>query len=125
MLSGLACLALGLIIVTTNGPTAAAQKDGPKYTIPEVMKKAHSGKMALLNKVKSGTATDAEAKDLLEMYQALAKNKPPMGDDASWKKRTEALLEGAKLYVDGKKDDGKSKLNTAANCTGCHKIHKG
>jgi hypothetical protein len=88
------------------------------------MKKAHSGGKSLLKKVTSGKATDTEAKDLLTMYQALAKNNPPQGDAASWKTKTAALIEGAKLYVDGKKDEALPKLTKASNCTGCHNIHK-
>jgi hypothetical protein len=125
LLFALTCVALAVAMVAGEGNTSAAQQDGPKYTIPEVMKKAHQGKMALLKKVTSGKASDAECKDLLEMYQALAKNKPPQGDAESWKKKTDALVEGAKLYVDGKKDDAVTKLNGASNCAGCHKVHKG
>jgi hypothetical protein len=124
MLIGLTCVALALALVASTGNTSAAQQDAPKYTIADVMKKAH-GKAGLLNKVKGKTATDMEAKDLLEMYQALSKNKPPQGDADSWKTKTTALVEGAKLYVDGKKDDGVTKLNAATNCKGCHSVHKG
>ena len=67
----------------------------------------------------------AEGEELLEMYKALAKNKPPQGDTASWKKKTAALIDGAQLYVDGKKDDAKTQLNAAKNCQACHQVHKG
>jgi hypothetical protein len=120
----LACVALAVTIVVADGGTSSAQQDSPKYTIKDVMKKAH-GKTGLLNKVKSEKASDAEAKELLEMYVALSKNKPPQGDADSWKKKTDALVDGAKLYVDGKKDDAVTKLNGAANCKGCHAVHKG
>ena len=79
----------------------------------------------MLNKVKSKMATDEEAKELLVMYVALGKNKPPQGDAVSWKTKTDALVEGAKLYTQGKKDEGVTLLNKAANCMGCHKAHKG
>ena len=115
-----------MCLVLTLAVAAGANKQGePKYTISQVMKKAHSGKGALLNKVTSGKASKAEAEELLEMYKSLAKNKAPQGDAESWKKKTDALIEGAQLYVDGKKDDAKSKLNAAKNCQACHQVHKG
>jgi len=113
------CLALALVIVATAG----AEGD-PKYTISDVMKKGHGGKASLLKKVTSGTATEAEGKELLAMYEALAKNKPPQGDADSWKAKTTALVAGAKLYVEGKKDEAKTKLTEASNCKGCHSVHK-
>lgn len=119
MIAGI-CLALGVAIVATSVSDAG----DPKYTISDVMKKAHAGKGALLNKVISGKATEQEGKDLLEMYQALAKNKPPQGAADSWKTKCDALIEGAKLYVDGKKDDAKTKLTAAKDCKGCHSVHK-
>jgi hypothetical protein len=117
--------ALAVAVLLGSGDSSAAPQDAQKYTISDVMKKAHGGKTGLLNKVKSGMATDAEAKTLLEMYQALAKAKPPQGDADSWKTKTTALVEGAKLVVDGKKDEGVTKLNGAANCKACHSVHKG
>ena len=113
------------LAVATAASSVASDPGEAKYTISQVMKKAHSGKGALLNKVTSGKASDAEGKELLTMYEALAKNKPPQGDAESWKKKTNALVEGAKLYVDGKKDDAKAKLNAAKNCKDCHQVHKG
>src|SRR5947209_19536811 len=124
ILIAVTCMALALAMLVGGGDTSAAPQDAPKFTIADVMKKAH-GKTGVLNKVKKGQASDTEAKDLLELYQALAKNKPPQGDADSWKNKTTALIEGAKLYVDGKKDDAVAKLNGAANCQACHKIHKG
>jgi hypothetical protein len=119
-----ACVALGLTILAADGITSTPQQDTPKYTIKEVMKKAH-GKDGILNKVKSEKASDAEAKTLVEMYVALSKSTPPKGDADDWKKKTGAMVEGAKLYVDGKKDDAVTKLNAATNCKACHAQHKG
>jgi hypothetical protein len=125
LLIAVACVALAGVIIAADGTTSSAQQDTPKYTIKDVMKKAHDKKTGLLNKVKAENATDAEAKQLLEMYVALSQNKPPQGDADSWKKKTDALVEGAKLYVDGKKDDAVTKLNGASNCKGCHSMHRG
>jgi hypothetical protein len=117
------CLVLALA-VAAHSNAAGQSKDDPKYTIKDVMKKGNS-KGGLLSKVLGGKATDADAKTLLEMYQSLAKQKPPAGDADSWKMKTTALIEGAQLVVDGKKDDGLAKLKDATNCMNCHKVHKG
>ena len=124
----LALVAVGIASMTAWYSTAAQKddkdKDKPKYTIKEVMKKAHAAKDALIKKVQSGDATKEETKELLAMYKALAANKPPRNDDEDWKKRTKALMDAAQAAVDGKKDAGE-KLKKAADCKGCHDNHKG
>src|SRR6516164_7790345 len=80
--------------------------DDPK-PIKEIMGKAH--KDGLLKKVSSGKASGDEKKELLALYEDLAKNKPPMGDEADWKTRTEAMVKAAKAVV----DTGDKKSETA------------
>src|ERR1700757_2160487 len=113
------------IAVGTNG-LAVGDKD---YTIKDVMQKAHAkkkdGTPTLLAKVTSGKASDEEAKTLLAMYQSLAKQKPPAGDADAWKAKTKEMVEGAKLYVDGKKDEGAAALKKSVQCMACHKEFKG
>jgi hypothetical protein len=124
----LALVALGIATTTAWYSTAAQKddkdKDKPKYTIKQVMKKAHAGKDALLKKVQAGDASKEEMKELLAMYKALEVNKPPRGDDADWKKRTKALVDGANAAVENKKD-ASDLLKKAADCKGCHDLHKG
>ncbi len=91
--------------------------------IKDVMKKAHTGKPTLLAKATGAKATDDDKKMLLELYEALGKNKPPKGDEDEWKKRTEAIVAAAKDLVEGTKGAG-AKLTKAANCGACHKAHK-
>jgi hypothetical protein len=112
-LLGFGLVALGLVVVAGLGARAADEK--PKYTISEVMVKAH--KEGLLKKVTSGKASDAEKKQLCEMYEALAANKPPKGDASSWKDKTSAIVAACK------KDDAKA-LAKATNCGACHSVHK-
>ncbi len=100
-----------------------ADGDKPKYTIKQVMKDVHAGKESVLKKVIAGKASDAEKEKLLEMYQSLAKSKPPQGDAASWKAKTEALVAAAQAEVDGAEGAG-AKLEKAANCGACHGVHK-
>jgi cytochrome c553 len=118
------CLVVALAAVAHSSAAGQDKDETPKYTIKEVMKKGQN-KGGLYMKVLSGKASDADAKTLLEMYQSLAKQKPPAGDADSWKTKTTALIEGAQLYVDGKKDDGLAKMRDAGNCMNCHKVHKG
>jgi len=103
-------------LVTTTWLAARAADDKPKHTIKDVMKVAHKG--GLMKKVADGNASDDEKKQLVELYESLAANKPPKGDDADWKTKTDALLDAAK------KVDGKA-LQKAANCKACHEAHKG
>lgn len=97
----------------------AAEDEKPKHTIKDVMKNAHA-KGKLRDKVAAGTASDEEKKLLVEYYEALAANKPPKGDEASWKEKTAELVAAAKAAAEG----DVSKLK-AVNCMGCHRAHKG
>jgi len=97
---------------------AGAQADKPKYTTKQVMKGAQA-KGGLKDKVIAGTATEDERKELIAMYEALALNKPPRGEEASWKEKTAALVEAAK-------SGDVEKIKAAANaCMACHSAHKG
>jgi hypothetical protein len=102
----------------------AADSDKPKYTIEEIMGKAHEGKNSLFKKVVSGKADADQKKELLSLYEELAKNKPEKGSQDDWKKRTTAMVGAAKEVVADKPDAGK-KLAKAVNCKGCHDLHRG
>jgi hypothetical protein len=116
------CLVLAMLAAV--GGAIAVSQDKEEVTIKDVMKKAHAGGgKSLLSRVQSGKASDDDKKMLLELYQALAKNKPPKGDEEGFKKRAEALVDAAQAAVDGKKDAGKQ-LKKAADCKGCHSNHK-
>lgn len=91
-------------------------KDKEKVTIKQVMKKAMAG--GLCKKVATGKASSEERKELVALFEALAKNEPPKGDEESWKKKTKALVDAAKA------NDGDA-LKKAADCAACHKEHKG
>jgi hypothetical protein len=120
---GMAVLTLGL--AAGLGMFQAADEAKPKYDIEEIMEKAHKPpKNSLLVQVKTGKANAEQKKELLELYQELAKNKPEKGDLKDWQKRTNALVKAAKDVVDGK-EGSLAKLGTAANCAACHKIHRG
>ncbi|MCC6419665.1 MAG: hypothetical protein IT429_15640 [Gemmataceae bacterium] len=116
------CVAAAALLVGAGQNSQAGQKE--KYSISDVMKQAHNKKTGLLKKIASGKGDKADAEKLLEMYIALAKNKPPQGDADSWKKFTDGLVAAAKVAVEGGKNAGKQ-LTKAANCGACHKVHKG
>jgi hypothetical protein len=101
---------------------AARADDKPKNSIADVMKKAH--KEGLLKKVTGGKADDAEKKELLALYEDLAKNKPPKGDEEGWKKKTEAIVKAAKEVSGGDAKAVKA-LGKATNCKACHDAHRG
>jgi hypothetical protein len=123
--AALLCLmAFGSALVLRSGIAQETEKEDekkPKFTIKQVMEKAHKNK--LLNKVAEGKATEAEAKELVELYRALGKNEPPRGETEAWKKKTVAILEAAEDTV-AKKEGAAERLTKAANCANCHKEHK-
>jgi hypothetical protein len=96
---------------------AANAQDTPKYTVKQVMQKAMK-KGGLVDKVKGGTATEGEKKDLVDMFTAMHEAMPKKGDPDNWKKMTDALVAAAKS------GDAKA-LGVAANCAVCHKEFKG
>jgi len=118
-----AAVALSLaVVITTSALTRAADDDKPKVTTKEVMKRAMKG--GLCKKVASGKGDDAEKKELLDLFEALAKNEPPKGDADSWKEKTGALVKAATGISKGE-DGAGAALVKAADCKGCHSLHKG
>jgi hypothetical protein len=117
-------LAAGVVIVLgwVAFGVATNAEDKPKHTIKEVMKACMKG--GLCKKVADGKATEEEKAKLVECFEALAANKPPKGEDASWKEKTAALVAAAKDCAAGKEGAGAA-LGKAANCMGCHSAHKG
>ena len=114
-------LAAGALAFVTLVGLNLRAADDPK-PIKEIMGKAH--KDGLLKKVSSGKASDDEKKELLALYEDLAKNKPPMGDEADWKTRTEAMVKAAKAVVDTGDKKSETALGKTVNCAACHKLHK-
>ena len=96
-------------------------QDKPKYSIKDVMVKAHKG--GLMKKVASGKASAEEKKQLLEFYEALAANKPPAGDEADWKVKTSAIVAAAREAAEGDEAAAK-KLSDTVKCMDCHQAHK-
>jgi hypothetical protein len=118
VLGGMGVLAvLGLVLSTATGA------DEKQLTIKEIMKKGHDGKPALCKKVADGKASKEEKQELLDLYIALAKTKPPMGDADAWKAKCDALVAAAKKCVADDKD-GIADFKKAVACKACHEAHK-
>jgi hypothetical protein len=115
-----ASLTVMMALVLTLGNNKAGEK--PKYTIKEVMKKAHVGDK-LMAKVASGKADDSEKMLLAELYKALSQNTPPKGDADDWKKKTTALVDASSNAAKGD-EKAAATLPKLANCMACHKEHK-
>ena len=126
--------ALGMVAVMT-GYGVATSADDKTPDISEIMIKGHKGTDAFLTKLKAEVKGEkwedatTHAKALNVFGEALGKNKPPKGDEKSWKTLTEKYAANTKAVLAGveKKD---AKAATAAlnaiggSCGGCHKAHK-
>lgn len=125
MVSGLALAAV--LYLAGLGAFRAEDKDTakgkPKYTIEDVMEKAHDEDDGLLKKVIGGKSEKKDRELLLELYTALGQNKPPKGSADSWKEKTGKILKAAQTLVKDEKE-GIELLKKAVNCKACHDIHR-
>jgi len=114
----IAMLTLAIAATWTVSQLRAADED---IKIKDVMAKAMKGK--LCEKVAKGEGSADDKAELVKLFTALGKNKPPKGDADSWKAKTDALLAAAKDAQAGKDGAGPA-LMKAANCGACHGMHK-
>lgn len=115
------CLVLGGVLLGAGHSPQAAETETPKNSIAEVMKSGM--KQQRWKKLVSKDATEAEKKELLELFEDLAKNKVPAGDAKDWEKKTTELVDAAKAAIkDGA--DAEERLQKAVNCAACHRDHK-
>jgi hypothetical protein len=105
------------------GHLYAADKGGA-LTVSDVMKRAFKGKeKSTFAQITAGKGTAEQKKQLVEYCEALAAAKPEKGDQADWNKRTGDMLAAAKKVAGGD-DKALTTLKNAANCKGCHDLHK-
>lgn len=121
----LAAAAVGMTtavaLVTQSLSWAQQAAAAPKYSIEEVMEKAH--KDGLLQKVADGEATAEEKALLLDLYLSLLESDPPMGDAAGYRaKSAEAVVAAARVVVG--REGAEAEIKRAVNCAACHKEHK-
>ncbi len=114
---------------------AAPAADDKLPDIAEIMKKGHAKTDGYLTKikgaVKDGKWEDAQkyAKDLNILGEALGKNKPPKGDEKSWKTMSAKYAENTGKVLKGAEAKDAKATNAGlgaigGSCGGCHKAHK-
>lgn len=118
----LALLGLGMFLASDAAGPTPDEKDKPSVSIMDIMTKAH-GRNGLRKKFMDGQASKEEKDELLNLYVELGKNKPPKGDGASWKKRTDAIVKATKDTIDNK-SGAKNRFANATRCKDCHDQHK-
>jgi acyl carrier protein phosphodiesterase len=127
-----ASISLSILYDAAN---AQKEKDKKAHTIKEIMKIAHSDKMALLKSINTELKGEKweevtkHSKELVGLAEEMAEAKPKKGEADSWKKVTAEYKENAlKLgeAADKKKgEDAKSSLMALqTSCKGCHSLHK-
>jgi hypothetical protein len=120
---------LAVQFVVARADDKPPEKPDGLSDINRIMKRAHltpqnrATRNNLDNKVLDGKATDAEKKELRDLYAALAKAKPPAGKLDDWKKRTDELLGALEAVYDGK-ENAKDRFIKARDCKGCHAAHR-
>jgi hypothetical protein len=99
----------------------------PDLSISEIMLRAHQPKRqfyrALDQVVISGRATEEEKKQLVGLYEALKRAKPPGGSIESWKRDMDRIVEAARAVASGD-DAATGRLLAAINCTVCHEKYR-
>src|SRR5260370_5414600 len=98
-----------------RGAFRGADTEKPKYTIEEIMEKAHDKDSGILPKVVSGKGSKDDKQTLVDLYTELGKNKPPKGEAKSWKDKTDTLVAAAKSVAADEKDS-LAKLKKATAC---------
>jgi hypothetical protein len=108
----------------------ASGKEGKEVSdINRIMKQAHltpgnrGTRDNLDNKVIDGKATDAEKKELLELYTKLSKADPPKGTAEAWKERTDELVASLKAVYKGE-EKAIERFERARDCKSCHTAHR-
>ena len=112
-------MTMGLVASLTVAGLRAKEK-APSLTTKKVMTAVKEG---LLKHVLEETATAEQQQLLLEYVKALPGNKPPKGDAASWKTKTQELIKATKAVVKGR-SGAIERLTKASNCKACHTPHK-
>ena len=111
---------LAAVLALTPATSAA---DGGSLSIEEIMEKGFKGKMSPAARVGKGEGTKEDFKLMAELSAALAKTKPPQGDEADWKVRTAKMAAAGKLLAEGK-PGALDAWKEAANCKKCHEVFR-
>jgi cytochrome c556 len=97
----------------------AADDDNPIKKAMVFAHKAPKGEKKLNEKIVEGTADEADIKKALDLYKAMADTKPPKGEPAAFKEKTNKLV-AATEEVLAKKPEGVEHYKAAVDCKACH-----
>ena len=113
------------------GARSFADDNGATPSIKKIMKIGFSGDKKnkvdpLCKVVATGKGTHETADQLLQLCKELAAAKPPKGDDADWKTRTDALVAAAEQLDKGDKPSKEAiaAFKSANDCKACHTEHR-
>ncbi|MBA4064142.1 MAG: hypothetical protein C0501_10600 [Isosphaera sp.] len=128
--------ALGVAaVLTASGAGGQDKKDEKLPDIKEIMQKGHKATDNYLAQIKAEVKGEkwedagTHAKLLNAFGEALGKNKPPKGDDKSWKELCEKYASNTKAVLAAVEKKDAAAANKAlgaisGSCGGCHKAHK-
>lgn len=120
LMRAIAVVAVAVLFVSVGATPIAADE---KLTIETIMEKGHKGKEAPVQTISAGKADEKLIKQFLTYYEFMATQKPPLGDEAAWKKKTGAVVEALK-GLEAKKPGAADAFKAAVNCKACHTDHK-
>jgi hypothetical protein len=112
-----------LTITALAASLVFAEEDNAIEAAMKFAHKAPKGEKKLSDKIIDGTADEADVKKALDLYKAMADVKPPKGDQADFKERTEKLIAATEEVI-AKKPDAAAHYKEAVNCKACHSEHK-
>lgn len=120
LMRAFAVLALAVAFVSFGANPISADE---KMTIESIMEKGHKGKEAPVQTISAGKADEKLIKQFLTYYEFMGTQKPPLGDEAAWKKKTGAVVAALK-DLEGHKAGAVDAFKAAINCKACHTDHK-
>ena len=117
------CLVLAILFASVSaGPVDFNRQDDEKPSISDAMTAFHKGDK-LHQVVGKGEASDAQKKQLLDLYIHMSEQKPPKGDAEEWQKQLQPIIAAAAKVVVGREGAEKEYMG-ATNCMACHKKFK-
>ena len=120
-------LLLSLVATLSCGLAFKASAEGEKKKedspIGKIMKAHFKGDTSDIKKAVKGELSKEEITKLAADLKAMIAEKPPIGEAASWKEKSEALFSAVEKLEKGEADAGAG-VKAAANCKACHEAHK-
>jgi cytochrome c556 len=111
------------IVVAAVTFAFAADDDNPIKQAMNFAHKAPRGEKKLNEKIADGSAPEADIQKALDLYKAMADTKPPKGDAAAFKEKTNKLIAATEEVI-AKNPDGIEHYKSAVDCKACHSEHR-